>query len=84
MDCVIYDASPGDIPEIEEIERQCFSMPWTEAQLASQLRGDRHEFLTAKAPDGTVCGYVGMMYVLDEGVPVWGDAGSYCRMEDLQ
>lgn len=83
MDCVIYDASPGDIPEIEEIERQCFSMPWTEAQLASQLRGDRHEFLTAKAPDGTVCGYVGMMYVLDEGYISNVAVSPVCRRQGI-
>ena len=41
-------------------------MPWTWEQLKSQLKDSQHEFICAL--DGeTVTGYVGMMYVLDEG-----------------
>lgn len=67
MEFVICDADELDIPAIEQIEQQCFSMPWTQAQLRGQLRDSRHEFLAAKSNDGTVMGYIGMMYVLDEG-----------------
>ena len=67
MEYMICDADERDIPSIEQIEIQCFSMPWTQAQLNSQLRDSQHEFLTAKSDDGTVMGYIGMMYVLDEG-----------------
>ncbi len=67
MGFVICDADERDIPSIEQIEKQCFSMPWTQAQLKSQLRDSQHEFLTAESDDGTVMGYIGMLYVLDEG-----------------
>lgn len=67
MGFVICDAVERDIPAIEQIEQQCFSLPWTQAQLKSQLRDSQHEFLAAKSNDGTVMGYIGMMYVLDEG-----------------
>ena len=67
MDFEIRDAVPGQIPQLEELERICFSDPWTAQQLESQLKGPQNEFITAVGSDGRVLGYVGMMYVLDEG-----------------
>ena len=67
MEYTICDAAAAHIPQIEHLERQCFSLPWTAEQLKSQLKDAQHEFIAALAPDGTVLGYVGMMYVLDEG-----------------
>lgn len=66
MDFVIQDASAEQIAAVEEIEKQCFSSPWTADQLKTQLDGERHVFLTA-IKDRQVLGYVGMMFVLDEG-----------------
>jgi ribosomal-protein-alanine N-acetyltransferase len=62
----ILDAQPHHLPQIEELEQQCFSIPWTWDQLMSQLPDDCHEFLAAEQ-EGKVLGYVGMMTVLDEG-----------------
>lgn len=62
----IIDADKRHILQLEEIERQCFSMPWTAQQLESQLPDDRHVFIIAEDGD-RVLGYVGMMYILDEG-----------------
>ena len=67
MEYTICDAAAAHIPQIEHLERQCFSLPWTAEQLKDQLKDNQHEFIAAFAPDGTVLGYVGMMYVLDEG-----------------
>ena len=67
MEYTICDAAAAHIPQIEHLERQCFSLPWTAEQLKNQLKDNQHEFIAAFAPDGTVLGYVGMMYVLDEG-----------------
>lgn len=66
MDYVITDAAERQLDEIEAIERECFSTPWTRDQLATQLSGERHVFLAAEV-EGQVAGYVGMMHVLDEG-----------------
>lgn len=66
MDYIIRDACKEDIPAIEELERQCFSMPWTAEQLCGQLPDGQHQFLAAFG-GGELLGYVGMMYVLDEG-----------------
>ena len=63
----VCDALPAHIPEIEKIEKSCFSMPWTAEQILSQLKDGTHEFLAALDDAGRVLGYVGMMTVLDEG-----------------
>jgi len=62
----ITDAQEAVLPQIQRIEQQSFTVPWTEAMLRLQLSPDSHVFLTAQA-DGQVVGYIGMMYVLDEG-----------------
>ena len=66
MEFRIVDVSAEHIRQIEEIERDCFSRPWTAEQLKSQMRDAQHEFIAAVS-DGRVLGYVGLMYVLDEG-----------------
>jgi len=67
MEYCIVDAGPEHIPSIEELEKLCFSSPWTAQQLKSQLKDGNHEFIAAVSGDGQLLGYVGMMYVLDEG-----------------
>ncbi len=64
---IICDATAELVPQIVALEEQCFSLPWTEAQLISQLPDERHEFIAALDENGRVAGYVGMMFVLDEG-----------------
>ena len=61
----IRDVSPEDLPQITALEELCFSVPWTQEMLRSQLT-DGHVFLAA-VEDGQVLGYVGLQYVLDEG-----------------
>lgn len=67
MAYTVCDVTAAHIPQIEALERQCFSMPWTAELLQSQMKGSQHEFIAAVSPEGNVLGYVGMMYVLDEG-----------------
>ena len=67
MEARICDAKPCHITQMEEIEKLCFSMPWTPEQLRSQLHDAQHECIVALDRDGNVLGYVGMMCVLDEG-----------------
>ena len=62
----ISDAREELLPQIQTIEQQSFSVPWTETMLRLQLEPDSHVFLTAET-EGIVVGYVGLMYVLDEG-----------------
>ena len=66
MEIRIADAREELLPQIQRIEQQSFSVPWTDAMLRMQLQPDSHVFLTAETDEGVV-GYVGMLYVLDEG-----------------
>ena len=66
MSYQIVNAERSHIGGIHGIEIECFSEPWTEEALISQLNGDNHVFLVALDGENVV-GYVGMMYVLDEG-----------------
>ena len=63
----IADVRLEHIDEIELLEKQCFSVPWSRQALFSQLPDDMHFFIAAFNDSGRVLGYVGMMYVLDEG-----------------
>ena len=62
----IRDATREDLERLEELEALCFSVPWTREMLESQLPDGQHVFLVAEE-DGKILGYVGMMFVLDEG-----------------
>lgn len=62
----ILDALPGHVPAIAAIERDCFSMPWPEEVIAANLTDERHVMLAAVS-EAEVLGYIGLMYVLDEG-----------------
>ena len=66
MEYKIVDVEEKHIAQIEDIEKLCFSSPWTAQQLKSQLKNEQHEFIAATAGE-RVLAYVGMMYILDEG-----------------
>lgn len=61
------DARMEHIDAILRLENLCFSLPWTREQLIKQLSDPPHIFLAAEDENGTAVGYVGLMYVLDEG-----------------
>ena len=52
------------IPAIAAIERQCFSVPWSEKSLAEELDVPSAVFLTALI-DGQVAGYMGVHHLGD-------------------
>ena len=56
------------IPQIAELERQCFSKPWNEQMLAEELENQCAAFLVAEdAVTGDVLGYAGLLVAADEG-----------------
>lgn len=62
----IQDVREEQLDQIEQLEQLCFSVPWPRDALRRQLPDDNHVFLAA-TDGGRVLGYVGMMFVLDEG-----------------
>lgn len=66
MSVEIISADHCHVNGIEAIEQECFSDPWSREAIISQLPDRNHEFLVAVDGDRVV-GYVGLMYVIDEG-----------------
>lgn len=55
------------LPAVAEIERQCFSRPWTEEMIAQELYNDLSSLVVAEGEYGAVLGYGLVKAVLDEG-----------------
>jgi len=52
---------------VAELERVCFTVPWSRNMLAEELDNACAAFLVALDEQGTVVGYAGLLVVLDEG-----------------
>ena len=78
----VRDVRKEDLPRLAQLEALCFSQPWTEAALAVQLDPQRHVFLAAER-EGTLVGYVGLQYVLDEGYISNVAADPACRRQGV-
>lgn len=61
----IKTMTEAHVPQIAEIETLCFSDPWSEKSVASELENRLSLWLVALDGD-TVAGYVGSQSVLDE------------------
>ena len=58
----------GDhLDEAAELERICFTTPWSRNMLAEELENDCAAFLAALDSEGRLAGYAGLLVVLDEG-----------------
>ena len=53
------------VPQIAELEKLCFSAPWSEASIASELQNDLALWMVA-LNDDTVVGYIGSQTVCGE------------------
>lgn len=56
-----------DIESLAQLEKLCFSEPWSESALSAELGKDCAIFLVAHNSFGDTLGYMGLNYVLDEG-----------------
>ncbi len=61
----IRNMAAQDVAAVAELEKACFSMPWDEASIASELENPLSLWLVAER-DGVLLGYVGSQTVLDE------------------
>ena len=65
-----YDIIPmtaDHLDQVAELERRCFSDPWSRRMLSEHLENECAATLVALGADGTVLGYAGLLVVLDEG-----------------
>ena len=63
----ILPMTADHLGEVAELERICFSMPWSRKMLAEELDNALSAFLVALDDEGRVAGYAGLQVVLDEG-----------------
>ena len=64
-DFIIRKMAAEDITAVAEIEKNCFSSPWTKEGLEAELTNPQAEFYVLES-EGTVAAYMGMHIVLDE------------------
>lgn len=53
--------------QVADIERACFSHPWSLELLEQELYNDMLSLIVAEGEDGTVLGYGEVRAILDEG-----------------
>ncbi len=62
---VIRTMSEKDSSAVWELEKKCFSVPWSEESIRAMFSEKGYWNLTAR-DDGSLVGYIGMKAVLDE------------------
>lgn len=70
VESIPYKLVPMDrelVPQIAELERLSFSMPWTEEMLLEELESMTGSVIVAVDKDRNVLGYASLTVVLDEG-----------------
>ena len=67
MEYIIVPMDRSHLRQIAELEKECFSQPWSEAALEEELYNPQASFIVAEDGEGGVLGYAGLQVVLDEG-----------------
>ena len=63
----IVPMTADHLDEVAELERLCFSVPWSRNMLAEELDNALSAMLVALDDQGHVAGYAGLQVILDEG-----------------
>jgi ribosomal-protein-alanine N-acetyltransferase len=66
-DLTIREAGPGDVHRIAEIDKACFSAPWSEESFRVEMEENAVAFYLAAEMDGEVIGYAGLWWLNEEG-----------------
>lgn len=64
-DIIIDTIVPTDAPSVAKIEKECFSMPFTERDISEYIENPIWHFLVARSNSG-VLGYISFTVILDE------------------
>ncbi len=63
----IVPMTADHLDQVADLERVCFSAPWSRNMLAEELDNACAAFLVALDGEGAVVGYAGLQVILDEG-----------------
>lgn len=66
-DLIIRKAEEKDVLAIEQIEKQCFAVPWSYDSLYKDIVENKLAFYIVAEIAGQICGYVGIWKIFDEG-----------------
>ncbi|MCI8808818.1 MAG: ribosomal protein S18-alanine N-acetyltransferase [Oscillibacter sp.] len=83
MQVQIVPMTADHLDEIVELERVCFSDPWSRNMLAEELDNALSAFLVALDAGGKVVGYAGLQVVLDEGYILNVAVSPECRRQGI-
>lgn len=67
MNYNIIPMTSEHLDAIAELERRCFSDPWSRQMLVEHMKNECAATIVAQGEDGSVLGYAGLLTVLDEG-----------------
>ena len=67
MHVCIVPMTADHLDEVAELERLCFSVPWSRNMLAEELDNALSAMLVALDDQGRVAGYAGLQVIVDEG-----------------
>lgn len=67
LQVAVVPMTADHLDEAAELERVCFSDPWSRNMLLEELKNDCASFLAAVDDSGHLAGYAGLQVVLDEG-----------------
>ena len=65
MNIQIRNMMDCDINAVTNLEKECFSLPWSEQSLIESMENTNNHFFVAVVNEKVV-GYIGSMFVLDE------------------
>lgn len=64
---MIRPAEEKDVRQIEEIEQECFVVPWSYKSLHQDIVENKRALYIVAEEDGQICGYAGVWKIFDEG-----------------
>lgn len=64
---ILRKGVPGDVDQMEILEQQCFSVPWSKDSLLYELAENPLALYVVAEVEGRVAGYVGVWTIVDEG-----------------
>ena len=79
----IVPMTADHLDEVAELERVCFTTPWSRNMLAEELDNYLSAFLVALDDNDNVAGYAGLQAVLDEGYITTVAVRPDCRRQGI-
>lgn len=66
-DLVIRMAEEKDVHEMAELDKLCFSVPWSEVSFRAEVTENKRALYIVAEVDGKIVGYGGIWIIVDEG-----------------